>query len=136
MSGFDNIVLPEDDSILDLTQRVRLRTLKALTQDGSTIPLDKDSINAIAKLADGLDKQVVSKKRLMIEKEGNDIAAQANAIFRNMSDRVPTLVKGYASGGGAIPTITTPLLEDVVTVPGETEIGVEITTFETFTKEQ
>lgn len=134
MSGFDNIILPEDDNILDLTQKVRLRALKSITQDGTSIPTDKDTLNAIAKLTSDMDKQVVSKKRLMIEKEGNDIAAQANAIFLNMQDRVPQLVRQYQSGGGHVPQHNGPLLDNVTTVPGETEIGVETTTFETFTK--
>lgn len=136
MSGFDNIILPEDDNILDLTQKVRLRALKAITQDGSSMPTDKDTLNAIAKLASDMDKQVVSKKRLMIEKEGNDIAAQANAIFLNMQDRVPQLVRQYQGGGGNVPQHNGPLLDDVKTVPGETEIGVETTTFETFTQKE
>lgn len=132
MSTVEAPVINPDDAALDYTLNARLRIAKTiLAQDISTN--DPKNISNALKALDGVDKQVINKKRLVIE----DKAANENAKTAKLIADVLVGVghaRPYRVEAGVereIPTLPDDL-EPLKMVPGEMDIVTQQDSMEEF----
>ncbi|ATA65419.1 hypothetical protein CPT_Moabite_167 [Serratia phage Moabite] len=76
-----------DDDRLEFTQSIRMMAVNQLVTDGK-VPTDKDSINSLSKLLDGIDKQVIGKKRIQVADKANENDERIAHLLEEMSTRV------------------------------------------------
>lgn len=86
--GFDGAV-DDDDAILNHTKRARLTVLDGIMVGKPASGLSDKEIANLAKMADGLDKQILTKKRL-------DVASQGNEKIGDLANVLNNLVIGQA----------------------------------------
>ncbi len=75
--------IEDDDAILNHTKRVRLTVLDAIMSKPALGLSDKEIAN-LGKMADGIDKQVLSKKRLDVQQQGNEKIGDLANVLNNL----------------------------------------------------
>lgn len=80
--------IDDDDAILNHTKRARLTVLDSIMVKDASQLSDKEIAN-IGKMADGVDKQILTKKRL-------DVASQGNEKIGDLANVLNNLVIGQA----------------------------------------
>lgn len=119
----------EDQSALELNQRIRKKIIKDLTKEGTTLPEDKESRDFLIKALDGSDRQVLTKAKI----KSDDTNGQNQANIQAMTLNLLKQVNSRQQGGPRIESIDVPMIE-VTPVDGETHIGIETFTFEDIMK--
>ncbi|UQT03095.1 hypothetical protein TOTORO_02320 [Serratia phage vB_SmaS-Totoro] len=76
-----------DDDRLEFTQSIRMMAVNQLIEGGK-VPTDKDSINSLSKLLDGIDKQAIGKKRIQVADKANENDERIAHLLEEMSTRV------------------------------------------------
>ncbi|QXO09675.1 hypothetical protein pEaSNUABM11_00251 [Erwinia phage pEa_SNUABM_11] len=117
--GFNGDINNEDD-VLRFTQQVRMLALNqvSLTKD---LGSDHKAINSLAKLADGMDKQVLTKKRIATAEKANEISSDvANTLNQWVTGKAGAKIQRHDAPGadtGHRPMI--PILPSVIHKEGE-----------------
>ena len=132
MSTVEAPVINPDDAALDYTLNARLRIARTILAQDITTNDPKNISNAL-KALDGVDKQVINKKRLVIE----DKAANENAKTAKLIADVLTGVGGARPYRADAPIERSiPMLPDDIgmpqLVPGEMDIVTEQDSMESF----
>ena len=112
----------QDDIDLNYYEGVRKQIITKLTTGG--IPNDKEMIDTLLKAVDGGSRVVLTKKRLEVDKEGNEVKAQTQAMVAEILKAVPTAKQ---SRERAIPLGE---VEIVAPLPGETSVGTKELTYQ------
>ena len=112
----------QDDIDLNYYEGVRKQIITKLTTGG--IPNDKETIDTLLKAVDGGSRVVLTKKRLEVDKEGNEVKAQTQAMVAEILKAVPTAKQ---SRERAIPLGE---VEIVAPLPGETSVGTKELTYQ------
>lgn len=112
----------QDDIDLNYYEGVRKQIITKLTAGG--IPNDKETIDTLLKAVDGGSRVVLTKKRLEVDKEGNEVKAQTQAMVAEILKAVPTAKQ---SRERAIPLGE---VEIVAPLPGETSVGTKELTYQ------
>lgn len=128
MSQTVPVKVPSDDELLAGTQAVRLRLIDDLTSQGDKMPSDPKDRIALLQTLDGVDRQVLVKKKIKAEEKTADAAQKAaaavvTAVFQRLGNGDPFAVEGRT---GAPPREPGNLIEDVEIVPGELEMGLSL----------
>lgn len=112
----------QDDIDLNYYEGVRKQVISKLTAGG--IPNDKETIDTLLKAIDGGSRVVLTKKRLEVDKEGNEVKAQTQAMVAEILKAVPTAKQSLERA--------TPLgeVEIVAPLPGETSVGTKELTYQ------
>lgn len=80
----DGSVLPQaDDDRLDFTQDIRGMIISQLMTGGKAPTTDKDQMNMLDKMLNGIDKQVLGKKRVAVSQ---DAAKDINAVAKMLEE--------------------------------------------------
>lgn len=114
--------LDDDDAILTHTKRVRVVVLDSIMTKAADTLTDKD-INNLAKMADGIDKQVMGKRRLDVQQQGNEkIGDLANVLNNLVIGQAGVKIKRHdedtdSSGEDYHPTV--PPIPEAKFIPGE-----------------
>lgn len=123
----------EDLRILQYTQRVREMAVNALTEGGTVIPTGKGQLEFLTQSLNGLDDQVIKRKRLKIEdKKADNESAIADLIEQALS-QMPT-VTPVTRTTNVVDIPVEQLLERPL-VPGETDISITGLTYDNFDKD-
>lgn len=93
------------------------RQLASTIMKGGKVPEDKESQDLLLKVIDGGSRTALTRKRIEVEKEGNQINAEKQAIVQELLRSVPTLKQAKSR------TQELPSVEMVVPKPGEIDIG-------------
>lgn len=115
------------DNVLDLTQRVRIQMLKQYLHTGQ-LPADAKDAAIIVKLLGDMDKQDLSKKKLVIDEKNvgvnSEIAAAAISLVRQLggSKADPYAITGDIGRSSGPPTLDLNKTKDVHINPGETDL--------------
>ena len=112
----------QDDIDLNYYEGVRKQIISKITTNG--IPNDKEMIDTLLKAVDGGSRVVLTKKRLEVDKEGNEVKAQTQAMVAEILKAVPTAKQ---SRERAIPLGE---VEIVAPLPGETSVGTKELTYQ------
>ncbi len=112
----------QDDIDLNYYEGVRKQIISKITTGG--IPNDKEMIDTLLKAVDGGSRVVLTKKRLEVDKEGNEVKAQTQAMVAEILKAVPTAKQ---SRERAIPLGE---VEIVAPLPGETSVGTKELTYQ------
>ena len=112
----------QDDIELNYYEGVRKQIISKITTNG--IPNDKEMIDTLLKAVDGGSRVVLTKKRLEVDKEGNEVKAQTQAMVAEILKAVPTAKQ---SRERAIPLGE---VEIVAPLPGETSVGTKELTYQ------
>ena len=112
----------QDDIDLNYYEGVRKQIISKITTGG--IPSDKEMIDTLLKAVDGGSRVVLTKKRLEVDKEGNEVKAQTQAMVAEILKAVPTAKQ---SRERAIPLGE---VEIVAPLPGETSVGTKELTYQ------
>ena len=112
----------QDDIDLNYYEGVRKQIITKLTTGG--IPNDKEMIDTLLKAVDGGSRVVLTKKRLEVDKEGNEVKAQTQAMVAEILKAVPTAKQ---SRERAVPLGE---VEIVAPLPGETSVGTKELTYQ------
>lgn len=119
-----------DRERLDLTQNVRERIIRTLTDKG--LPENKEDRAFLLEAMNGSDRTVLSKAKIKAEDAASKNAADLTNIVGELLARVSTKREGVIIDA----TRQAPKLDDAFTVAnpveGETIIGVESLTYEKF----
>lgn len=75
--------LEDDDAILTHTKRVRVVVLDGIMSKPASELSDKE-INNLAKMADGLDKQIMGKRRLDVQSQSNEKIGDLANVLNNL----------------------------------------------------
>ena len=123
----------EDLRILQKTQQIREMAINIMTKNGTDIPSGKGQLEFLTQTLNGLDDQVIKRKRLKIEdKKADNESAIADLIEQALS-QMPTMTPTTKT----INTIDIPvekLLERPL-VPGETDISISGLDYDSFDKD-
>ncbi len=112
------------EDVLTYTQGVRRRLIGAITKEGAEMPSDnKDRLTLLATL-DGMDRQELGRQKI-------DAAKNSSASDRMVAGALLTLLNRELGGtnpferNGDVPRPALPALpvDDLASVPGETDIG-------------
>lgn len=125
-----NPALFNEDEELQLkdTQSLRLRIVNELTKDG--IPATKDDRNFLLETMKDIDKSVYTRTRIKVSNKAVDEQKDSNKIIAELLKRHTV---GAELGSGIIPILETKhQVSDVV--EGETMIGLETLTYDSFTQ--
>lgn len=126
-----------DDAVMDFTQQKRMQIVQALTA-GNKLPEDVKEQATLLKALDGLDKQAMGKKRLIVEDKKADnekeAAALVNAALKAMSAH-RIVLDPSAGPPGEPPTLPEHIPTPVLT-PGETDATSKPETFDSFMAQQ
>lgn len=119
-----------NEMIIINNQQLRQRLIDDAMKDG--VPKDIEERKFIASLLNSSDHTAVSLKRIKADEEKANNTAQMtteviSAVLRQMHGRTTAV-----PGGGAIPVIDEPLVENVTIADGELEIGVSTNDYNTF----
>lgn len=129
----EEIDVANDDSVLDYSQRQRKKLIDDLTRKG--MPADKDSQQVLLTALAGMDKVAISKKRLKVEEGTKDAAQQgmelAMLVLKQIKGTNPHLAQPNQPNPNAN-GVKEPVLPAPDLVPGQTNIGHEIETYEEF----
>ncbi len=112
----------QDDIDLNYYEGVRKQIISKITTGG--IPNDKEMIDTLLKAVDGGSRVVLTKKRLEVDKEGNEVKAQTQAMVAEILKAVPTAKQ---SRERAVPLGE---VEIVAPLPGETSVGTKELTYQ------
>lgn len=127
-----------DDAVMDYTQQKRMQIIEALTRDNK-LPEDVKEQTTLMKALDGLDKQAMGKKRLIVEDKKADnekeAAALVNAALRMMSSQRLAHVDVIDVESVEIPTLPDHIPPPVL-APGETDATSKPETFDSFMAQQ
>lgn len=130
--------VPERDlaSELDFTQSIRKKVVTAFCANGE-VPTDKDGVNALAKMLDGMDKQTTTIQKLKGDERSRDIVETAMELQKTM----------FNSRGGSCPFMqdvgvapinqidpSVPLIDGVTILPGEFDTAISSETYEDFSR--
>jgi hypothetical protein len=114
------------DNVLDLTQRVRIQMLKQYLHTGQ-LPEDPKDAALVVKLLADMDKQDLSKKKLVIDEKSvganSELAAAAINLVRQLggSKGDPYAVTGTTLGSTPMPAFDNSKAGDITVKPGELE---------------
>ncbi len=110
------------------TQSLRVRIMNELTKDG--IPEDKEDRQFLLKTMEDIDKSVYTKTRIKVSNKAVDEQKDSNKIIAELLKKHTV---GTHVGLGVIPVLDT---KHQVTdaVDGETMIGLESLTYDSFTQ--
>ena len=75
------------DQLLEYTQGLRVKTLNQIVE-GDKVPTDPDSIMAITKMMDGIDRQVLTLKRLAADENNSAKDRDTAVMIANMSNKL------------------------------------------------
>ena len=123
----------EDLRILQKTQQIREMAINCLTKNGTEIPNGKGQLEFLTQTLNGLDDQVIKRKRLKIEdKKADNESAIADLIEQALSQ-----MPANTPSTRTINTIDVPAeqLFERPLVPGETDISISGLTYDTFDKD-
>lgn len=131
MSANETALFDQSDrERLDLTQSVRERIIRTLTDKG--LPENKEDRAFLLEAMNGSDRTVLSKAKIKAEDAASKNAADLTNIVGELLARVSTKREGVIIDT----TRQAPKLDDTFTVvnpvEGETIIGVESLTYEKF----
>ena len=112
----------QDDIDLNYYEGVRKQIISKITTNG--IPNDKEMIDTLLKAVDGGSRVVLTKKRLEVDKEGNEVKAQTQAMVAKILKAVPTAKQSLER---AVPLGE---VEIVAPLPGETSVGTKELTYQ------
>lgn len=73
-----------DDDRLEFTQHIRMMAISALTAGGK-VSADKDTISSLSKIIDGIDKQVINKKRLVVADKAAENDSKVALLLEEIS---------------------------------------------------
>ena len=128
------IPVPDDDQLLDFTQRERLKLAKLMAEANSTEKGDR--MVFLAALGD-IDKQALAKKKIgSDEKKGAEDRRVAMAIAE-LSNRYGSnspFQPATPAGPRELPKLEGPELEPLTMVPGVVAQGIEVETHDAFVK--
>ena len=116
------------ENVLDLTQRVRIQMLKQYLHTGE-LPEDPKDAAIVVKLLADMDKQDLSKKKLVIDEKNvgvnSEVAAAAIALARKLggSGADPYATTTTTVAPRAVPTFDAGKAGDVKVNPGETDLS-------------
>lgn len=125
-----------DDEALEYTKSVRLKAIGSMV-GGEKVPTDKDDRKFLVNLLNGLDSQVLSKKRISADQDSaQSQAAAAATIAEVLKDRATQLVFVVAPNTPMDANRVTALGDDIssefTALPGEMSVGASSETFDTF----
>lgn len=85
----ESAMLPKkDDDKLDYTQDIRGMVIAQLSEGGKFPIHDKDQMNILDKMLNGIDKQVLGKKRVEVSKEAARDINQTARLLEELSKQV------------------------------------------------
>jgi len=117
--GFAGDITNEDE-LLRLTQRVRVSALNDLMHVPK-LGQDPKAVNSLAKLADGIDKQIQTGRRIKASEKANEVNGDlANTLNAWVTGKMGAKIQRHdapPTDGGHRPII--PALPDVVHKEGE-----------------
>lgn len=127
--GLD-IVVPDltSENVLDLTQQVRIQMLKQYLYTGQ-LPQDAKDAAIIVKLLGDMDKQDLSKKKLVIDEKSvgvnSEVAAAAINLVRQLggSGADPYANTSPTSAPRGAPVFDSHQAGNVTVNPGETDLA-------------
>lgn len=123
----------EDLRVLQLTQRIREMAVDKLTEGGTIIPTGKGQLEFLTQSLNGLDDQVIKRKRLKIEdKKADNESAIADLIEQALS-QMPTMIP--VSKNPKIIDVPVEKLLERPLVPGETDITIAGLDYDSFDKD-
>lgn len=118
----------EEEQQLKTTQDLRLRIITELTENG--IPEAKEDRHFLLEAMKDVDKSVYTKTRIKVSNKAVDEQKDSNKI-------IAELLKKHTVGASLSPGVI-PVLEAKYrvsdTVEGETAIGIETLTYDSFTR--
>lgn len=79
----------EDLRVLQKTQQIRELALNIITENGTTIPNDRGRLEFLTQTLNGLDDQVIKRKRLKIEDKKADNDEAIAALIEKALQQVP-----------------------------------------------
>lgn len=124
-----------EDQVLARTRGVRLRIVSKLTETAA-FPQDPDEAKLLIKALDGLDKQVLTTKRMKLDA---DIAAGQAASGKEVVAALLSKLSHAPGMSASITIIEAPVLGAEIPVPeilpGEMDIGTKQLNFESFMDE-
>lgn len=118
----------EEELQLKGTQSLRVRIMNELTKDG--IPTGKDDRQFLLKTIEDIDKSVYTRTRIKVSNKAVDEQKDSNKIIAELLKKHTV---GAPVGAGVIPVLDA---KHQVTdaVEGETMIGLESLTYDSFTQ--
>lgn len=118
------------DQLLAYTQGLRVRALNAIVE-GDKIPTDPDSIQALTKIADGIDRQVLTLKRLAADETNGQKDRDTALLISAMSNKLAREGNPFFKPGGRI-LDSAGQLPDIQVVEGQMDIGRSTETYGEF----
>lgn len=79
----------EDLRVLQKTQQIRELALNIITENGTTIPNDRGRLEFLTQTLNGLDDQVIKRKRLKIEDKKADNDEAIASLIEKALQQVP-----------------------------------------------
>lgn len=132
--SIDTIDVPDDDQLLQYSQKVRLGFVRHVTAQGTAMPDDPKLCTVMLKALSDIDKQVISKKRLVVEEKGN--AENAHAISE-MASKILQIAQTQATPTPSVPreiVLDETGMEPLKVVEGETTVGLANENWDGFNK--
>jgi hypothetical protein len=128
--GFNGDINNEDD-VLRYTQQVRLMALNQIAQIHN-VGADPKAVNSLAKLADGMDKQVLTKRRIATAEKANEISGDmANTLNQWVTGKAGAKIQRHDAPGSdtghrpAIPVLPTAIHKEGELAPVGSQVDVE-----------
>jgi hypothetical protein len=125
----------EDLRVLQKTQQIREMALNLITENGTTIPNDRGRLEFLTQTLNGLDDQVIKRKRLKIEDKKADNDEAIAALIEKALQQVPVNhTKAPTTINGEYDIPTDKLLQRPL-VPDEASIAINGLDYNNFDKD-
>lgn len=135
LDNIETIDVPEDDALLQYSQKVRLGFVRHVTAQGTAMPDDPKLCTVMLKALADIDKQVISRKRLVVEENGNKENAHA---ISEMASKILQIAQTQAAPPAPTERREVVLdetgMDPLKVVEGETTVGLANENWEGFNK--
>lgn len=127
-----------DESVMDYTQRLRMRVVTKLLGESDSPPSDPKEVLTLNTVLDSMDRTALGSLRAKREAQVDDMSKQAAALVHEVLQRagnVDIFAVGVISTQPRQVQEIPPEMADPVIVPGELEVGLSTMTSDAFLAE-
>jgi len=132
------IAAATEDELLEQTQAVRVGIVNQFVKKGSAPTDDPKQMSALLKTLEGIDKQVLTKKRMAVDEGLGNKHLQAAATIAALFNDSRSKTFNAIPLEGAAPRTEAPTLDDTIPtpalVPGELESVGTLESYDSFLK--
>lgn len=127
--------LEDEDSILAFTHGKRKEIVTALTNKG--VPDDNAQVSLLLSTLKDMDHSALVRKRIKTDEKAIDRESEAAQVYATLlaKGQIKGLYETHVIENRVIPTLGNDIPNPVL-VPGETDIGVSVETYDTFMEKQ